>query len=34
VGVTHPEDLPAAQVEIAELVGHGLRPESTWESVR
>jgi MobA-like NTP transferase domain len=34
VGVTHAKDLPAAQVEIAELVGQGHRPEATWGSLR
>jgi Nucleotidyl transferase len=34
IGVTHADDLPVARVELAELVGQGLRPEWPWESVR
>jgi hypothetical protein len=34
IGVTHAEDLPVARVELAELVGQGLRAEWPWESVR
>jgi len=34
IGVTHAEDLPVARMELAELVGRGLRAEWPWESVR
>jgi CTP:molybdopterin cytidylyltransferase MocA len=34
VGVTHADDLPAARIELAELVGAGGRAEWPWESVR
>jgi len=34
IGVTHAEDLPVARVELAELVGRGLRAEWPWEAVR
>jgi hypothetical protein len=34
IGVTHADDLPVARIELAELVGRGLRTEWPWESVR
>jgi hypothetical protein len=30
VGVTHAEDLPVVRMELAEMVGQGLRAEGPW----
>ena len=33
IGVTHADDLPVVRVELASMVGQGVRPESPWEGV-
>lgn len=33
VGVTHPDDLPLARAELADMVAQGLRSESPWDGV-
>jgi hypothetical protein len=32
IGVTHAEDLPVVRMELAEMVGQGLRAEGPWEA--
>ena len=33
IGVTHADDLPVVRMELASMVGQGLRPENPWEDV-
>jgi Nucleotidyl transferase len=32
IGVTHADDVPPVRIELAEMVGQGLRPEGPWET--
>jgi hypothetical protein len=34
IGVTHADDLPVVRMELAEMVGQGLRAEGPWGAGR